>query len=766
MRIFVFVFSIILPFCHVVAQDVIVLKRSAVSHEELSEIPCKNIEQIENGYVVTYTFDKATVIADQLYNGCVMWKYAGFGTDDTPTLPALPYRNDCFAVPNGYSAQVELLDSSWVDLNYSLSPARPPLTDSGNEVYTKKNVPEISAYGGYFPHSVIASDKSQMYRGNEIVNIKVSPVKYNVEDNIVRAFTSLKYLVRFVENADNASAGIADAGAAISNDIFLSNTTLNAESGTACSDSSANKGYLILSTPKFSEAVERFSKWKTLLGYDVKAVIRTNWTEETIKKTVEDIYHENSDLYYLLIIGDHEDVPSQDSPTGFFPHVTDFYYSCMDGDSDATPDLLCGRLPVLSLDEANVVIDKIIKYEKSPVSDSLFYKRGVNCAYFQDNKCSGYEERRFTLTSEEIRAALVREGYDVERVYAANENVSPKYWNNTYFSYGEQIPLELQKPNFAWNGNAKDINEAVNEGALFVFHRDHGDVGAWGSPYYTAEHISSLTNGDKTPVVFSINCLTGKFISNSFCESFLKKGNGGCVAIFGASETNYSGHNDVLAEGMFDAIWPSELLRPNFPEVSGQGGKTPIPTYELGQILNQGKARMAEMYGNGVYTTYTKEIFHCFGDPSMKIYTEQPKPFRNVTLSENDDNISISLNGERATITFVDLLTGESESLYAETASFKTAHKENISVCVSGHNRIPYLVEGITPSTVYIQNETLSGTKSFSADTIRIGSSVTQFKEEGLVTFEKGDCKLEAGKIVIRSETKINTDANLKIYNK
>ncbi len=60
-------------------------------------------------------FDKATVIDDPLYKGSIMWKVAGFGEEDTPQKPALPYRLDSFTVPDGYSVNVKVVDSLFVE---------------------------------------------------------------------------------------------------------------------------------------------------------------------------------------------------------------------------------------------------------------------------------------------------------------------------------------------------------------------------------------------------------------------------------------------------------------------------------------------------------------------------------------------------------------------------------------------------------------------------------------------------------------------------
>lgn len=735
--------------------------------------PTRIVEIIDDGYVVTYIFDKATIIDDPLYNGNVMWNVAGFGTNDTTCEPAIPYRVDSFTVPEGYSAEVKLVDSVYVDLPYCLSPARPPLTDSGNESYTKNNVPEISPYQGFLPIYVAREIGKDIYRGKKIINILVSAVQYNYEQEFIRAYTKISYKVSFVQKPVNIKQSISGNQEHMidMSDTFLNNITVNGLRHDAnlvdANSSNKKKGYLILSTPKFNSSVEKFANWKKLLGFDVYTILKDAWTSETVKQEVKKQYEANSSLYYLLIIGDNSDVPAQTSSV-YSNHVTDFYYSCMDGDTDLTPDLLSGRLPVSTDAEANIIVDKIINYEKSPVNDVSFYKTGLNCAYYQDDNKDSYADRRFAQTSEEIRSSLVAEGLTVKRVYKADSDVSPLYWNNGIYSFGESIPSELKKPNFPWSGNASDINSAINEGAFYVLHRDHGGITLWGDPQYTISDINSLSNGNKLPVVFSMNCLTGKFNNDCFCEAFLKKENGGCVAIFGATEVSFSGYNDALSEGMFDAIWPSNKLRPTFPGISGTGGVTPSPTYELGQVLNQGKERLTETYGkkSSKYTKYTKELFHCFGDPSMKIYTGIPTAFSNISINRGSNAISVNLNGTIATIAFYDLVSDNVTYTTGTAATYSTNHASNVSVCISSHNRIPYINEGIPVTSVYIQNETVVGPANYEGSIIKVGSSVTTTKSNGPVIFKSGKINLKADTVVINSDTTIKSDTEFKISNK
>lgn len=533
-HIIIFLLSLVVMVESVKGQQTITLNNGSIENGAYKVPPTRDVELVNNGYIVTYNFDKATIVDDPLYEGSVMWEVAGFGINDTGSEPAIPYRVDCFTVPNGYSATVEIVDSVFVDLPYSLSPARPPLTDSGNEGYTKDNVPAISPYKGYLPTTIANENGYSIYRGNSIVNILVSAVQYDYEHKTVRAYKKISYKVSFAQDALKARQN--KERVINTNDPFLNNVTINGlqqdnslpPNANPADENLANKtkGYLILSTPKFNSAVEKFAEWKKVLGFDVHTVLRNEWTPETVKQEVQKQYDANSSLYYLLIIGDHADVPAQTSTFEKKTYITDFYYSCMDDDADLIPDLQYGRLPVSTDEEANTVVNKIIAYEQFPTNDTLFYKTGLHCAYFEESTYKkSHEGRRFVLTSEEIRNSLINEDLTIKRIYKADSNVTPLYWNKGTYSFGDTIPTELRKPNFAWSRNASDINIVINQGAFYVLHRDHGKETYWGEPYYSIFHINNLSNGNKFPVVFSINCKTGNFSfsTDCFCEAFLKK---------------------------------------------------------------------------------------------------------------------------------------------------------------------------------------------------------------------------------------------------
>ena len=700
--------------------------RTEVSHKGGVDAPQRTVQRTDDGITVAYMFTGNVPSACNAGDGGCVWRIDGFGLRDAPGGYATPFRVDAFAVPEGCTAVVETVDSAFVDYDCRLAPARRiPEKGTAAEGVVKEGGQNASQ-GGFYPRKVaVAAWRGSVYRGREICNVVVNPVQYDAAANKARAYSKITYKVRFVPKAGaRAMAGApATKPVILPADNMLGNITMNGASakagdmavkatGVAAGDDT--RDYLIISVDKYAEAVDRFAEWKELLGFRVHKVLKGSWNSDAVKAEVEKAYAENPALYYLLIVGDHDDVPGQymehhADDGDFSVHYTDLYYGCMDGECDETPDIYRGRLSVSSPEEAATVVDKIIGYEKRPPTDAGFYERGVNCADYLDNDngvADDYEDRRYVQTAEEIRAYMLGQGKDVERVYSTNYEITPKYWNRNYFSFGEPIPEDMLKPAFAWDGNEGDIRRAINSGVFYVLHRDHGLVDCWENPYFSVKHVDMLQNGDLLPVVFCVNCDNGAFQADCLAERFLRKQGGGAVAVIAASDISYSGYNDALACGLFDAIWPEPGLRPKFPGVNSLGGETPAPTYELGQILDQAQVRVSETFGSpdpsvssnekndSFCRIVTKEIYHCFGDPSMQICTEMPAPFSGVSVTRGNGCVTVGNGGETARITFVNRRTGEVVSHIAPSAVYTTADFEDVDVCVSGHNRIPYIDAG------------------------------------------------------------------------
>jgi hypothetical protein len=369
---------------------------------------------------------------------------------------------------------------------------------------------------------------------------------------------------------------------------------------------------IIITHPSYYSEAKKLARWRHVTGMMTILINVTDIgsTSSDIKNYIQNAYDTwDPQPAYVLLIGDAEYIPTSETST-------DLYYVTTDG-TDYYPDMYIGRIPADTLAQAEIMIDKILDYDQNPPMDYDFFENFAVAAYFQDDENNGYETRRFVRTSEEIRDNLTAIGYTGERIYVTPASRNPTNYNAGYYGSGEPLPSELLRANgFLWDGDGSDIENAINNGIFILNHRDHGYPGGWGDPEFDTTNIAQLTNGDLLPIVFSMNCQTGQFHNaECFCEEFVRKPNGGAVAAIGASQTSYSGYNDFLCLGFYDAIWPE--MNPNI------GGSESL--YRLGQILNNGKMYMALTWGDPWgYEEIEFEMFHVFCDPSQAIRTLYP----------------------------------------------------------------------------------------------------------------------------------------------
>jgi len=678
------------------------------AEEIVRNINDQNLEYLE----IEYNFPGAIVSEKNANNETYQYLHIdGFSYLKEVGKPALPAHIDMIAIPYGASATVKILSVTSVEYDdYLIHPALKPALDTYGAPEPDFEIDQ-QFYNTdiIYPDQSVSISKIIKYRGNSMAQVRICPVQYNPLKRKIRVISNIKYRIEFSNsNSFFAPQKLSDNFMKVYPNYVLNSNSIRTEINKIKKNQSKSKGvtgpsknYIIITHSDFLTAADTLAQWKRQLGYSVEVISQNSWTTTEVKSAIHDRYDNwNPKPDYFLIIGDQLDVPGEMMGS----HPTDLYYACMDGSSDYIPDMGHGRISPASSVQADMIAQKIINYEKNPVSNTAYYNQGTHCAYFQ-HAGGGYAERRFAQTAEEIRDYMVDTiNYNVERIYVTDASTTPTNWNNGYYSAGEPLPPYLLKPGFAWDGGYNEIINAIDNGTSYVLHRDHGGVDLWGDPYFDKSHIDMLNNQDQLPIVFSINCLTGKYSENEcFAEKFLRKEDGGCVGIFAHSEVSYSGYNDGLAFGLFDAIWADPGLIPNF--TGSNGIPNPIVTphnniYTMGDVANQGLIRMVETWGDNQYTF---ELFHYHGDPAMKIWTDVPVPITSVhgdsILCNNDTTFEIAssscLDG-MATLVVDDELIGQVQLVNGTgTIHFAPITGSYALLTISKHNYKPYV--GLVP---------------------------------------------------------------------
>ena len=636
--------------------------------------------------------------------------------------PALPVKNDLIAVPEGSAIKFKIVSSKhFTYKGFNIHPALKPARDTEGAPEPEFEKDEkIYSTNAFFPQEVVELKLTGISRKNKINKLQVTPVQFNPVTGQIRVYTELVVKIIFEGDPKNFQ-NISQKNSLhftnmLKRGVLNSKMIPNGINQNSTRSKSGAKNYIIITHEAFSDQAEDLANWKRKLGYGVEILSDDEWTPSKIKSAISLRYNNWTPRPdYFVIIGDHSGmypVPGEIKPVFDTDEqfATDHYYGCMDGVSDFMPDIAGGRISVSTTTEAQIVIDKIINYEKNPVDNSDFYTNMLSCAQYQDNDNDGYADRRFCHTSENIRDYLQNEqGYTSTRIYysSTGANISELRYNNGYYSTGQLLPAELRDAGFDWGGNENNITNAINQGKYLVFHRDHGFAGGsgWSHPYYTTTTMNSLSNGELLPVIFSMNCHTGEYqLENCFSEKLLRMENKGAVGVVGAAYYSYSGYNDALSMGMIDAIWSDPGVYADFG-YGGTGYNYTIGAgnniYTMGDVVNQGLFAMLNNWdGNTSNQRYQYELFHYFGDPAMKIWTANPHD--NVITADHDSFIhcsdslfTISNSTSEALVTLVyndKLIVKDTlDSNGSTEISFDIfEYGEEINLTISKHNYKPY----------------------------------------------------------------------------
>ncbi len=617
--------------------------RNAIDSEEKVEVkPEREVTTSKNSATVTYNIPGGYIaeILGMDKNEYEFIHVDGFGKMAEVGKPALPAHNDILATLGSKAPKIKIISTEFAEYGgFNIHPALPAARDTegddGVEFVKDKKTYNTDEF---FPKKIVKVSEVLEYRGDYFSSIRISPVQYNPVTKKIRVYSKITYKVIYKGDKTSLKKDKRNLieGAIINEDA------LDYDDETESAFEGKDPDYLIVARSDFYEAANKLARWKSQLGYRTEVILKDSWTSSEVKQAVHSRYNDYTPKpSYLAIIGDHEQVPAEvlvrnkDGKKHYY--ASDLYYVCTGGGSDYNPDMAKGRISGNSPEQALMLVNKGIEYEKNPVNDAYFYKNALNCAQFQDvatsEKPDGIAARRFLHTSEEIRNYVRGRGYSVKRIYQTDEKNTPKRYNNGYYSNGQNIPTPLLRSRgYKWDGNAEDIIDGINKGSFYVLHRDHGYAGSvgWAHPRFLTADINKLANGRKQPIVFSMNCHTGEFmLGESFAEAFVRKKDGGAVGVVAASYFSLSGYNDGLTVGMFDAIWSDPGIKPKFGSGGRKGGK--IPGHEnnvrtMGDVINQGLIRMRETWtGNNTDKEYTHRLFHYFGDPALRIWTQQPE---------------------------------------------------------------------------------------------------------------------------------------------
>ena len=259
-----------------------------------------------------------------------------------------------------------------------------------------------------------------------------------------------------------------------------------------------------------------------------------------------------------------------------------------------------GRLPARSVQEASVLVNKIISYETTAPVDSW---RNIFTFVADDGLTSTDEDNGadFTNPTEDLAEIYTPKSYEKKKIYIVE-------YPTVNSASGRRKP----------NVN-RAIVDAINQGTLLTNFIGHGADNLWAHEYiFTREDdLPKLFNRDHLTFVFAATCSFGKYDDPSILsagEQLVTMEQGGAIGSFSASRAVTNPPNIVLNTSFF-----SYLLKKD------SNGRNP----RLGDAVRLAKSEN--------YNPANTQKFHLFGDPTLRLL--MPK---NVASVDSVNGISTS----------------------------------------------------------------------------------------------------------------------------
>ncbi len=404
------------------------------------------------------------------------------------------------------------------------------------------------------------------------------------------------YTVRFSSTAPTTKTYLL-----LTPDRRLAPARIISDSPSTLHDPTNGADYVLITHPDFTPAAETLAAYRSAQGLRTMVVDLTDVYDEfgyglETPQAIHDFLRYAFERWeppaptYVLLLGDATFDPKDNYGLGdlnFIPTylaavdpwmretAADNRYVTVSGD-DRWPDMLIGRLPANSLEEANVMVAKTLAYERTmggaDWNNHLTFVAGEQ----PDPQGAG----NFHDLSDDIVDHFVPGTYTVSKIYLGSIPGS------TCVS-GDECRQML-------------INTLNTTGTLFVNYIGHSARNYWSAHILDLPAVDLLTNDDRLPIMLPMTCLDGWYIYpggyKSLSEGIVSAANGGAVASWAPAGLGVVEGHDRLNKGFLEAALTDGIR-------------------ELGAAALAGKLRL---YNTGSHLDQI-DTYHVLGDPALRI---------------------------------------------------------------------------------------------------------------------------------------------------
>ncbi|WP_372754086.1 type IX secretion system sortase PorU [Labilibaculum sp.] len=390
---------------------------------------------------------------------------------------------------------------------------------------------------------------------------------------------------------------------------------------------------------------------------------------------------------YLLLLGDgsYDNKSDKESNTNQIltyqsenslsptqSYVTDDFFGLLDddeGEASGLVDIGIGRLPVNTLEEAQIVSDKIVNYNSSNYGDW----RSKICFVADDED---YNTHMRDADSLAVQIENNYPQYKIQRIFLDDYEQITNSAGQTYPDVNEEI------------------RESVNNGRLLVNYTGHGNENGLAHEYIMmVDDITGWENPTKLPLFLTATCEFSRFdnyAKESAGELILLRNDGGGIGLFTTTRLVYSSPNFNLNQNFYNYAF----------ELDTDGNHL-----RLGDIMRKTK--------NATSSSINKRNFTLLADPALQLnYPEHSIntiQINDVDFSETSDTLkalsTIKISGQ------IIANTGEEITEFSGTVYPTVYDKESLQTTL-GNDGDPF--EYTSQSSVIFNGKATVSEGSFS----------------------------------------------------
>jgi hypothetical protein len=303
-------------------------------------------------------------------------------------------------------------------------------------------------------------------------------------------------------------------------------------------------------------------------------------------------------------VGDKEQIDAFSNRT----HITDLYYTTMDGTDDYLPEFFYGRFSATNDVQLQTQMDKTMAYYNNAQANKEFFKE-------------------YTLVAGADSSWAPKRGwpqinYAIAYYFNKSKGHKDPVKNGNYFLSAH--------PDFSFS--ASDIVNRIDERSAFFNYTAHGSQTNFSSPSFTISNINSLKSDSDLGLnpgryVFIVGncCLTGSFqVGTCFGEAWLRAAGKGAIGFAGGSNYTYWDEDLWFGVGADVDLGGIDLTGQNPPAFSTKDGMYLEARKKSCNAAVVQAGNLAVTEAGSSRTRYYWEVYHLFGCPSLPAFWADP----------------------------------------------------------------------------------------------------------------------------------------------